>query len=131
MAQSLEVRVPFLDHELVELCAWIPPALKMRGWREKYILRRALASVLPAEVRNRRKRGLIAPSGAWLKRRNLPWVDDMLSAAAVRRKGYFNAAEVPRMLEAHRSGERDCASVLMSILSVQVWDDLFIRGCRM
>lgn len=130
MAQSLEARVPFLDHELVELCAGIPPALKMRGWREKYILRRALESVLPGEILARRKRGLMAPSGAWLKRRDLPWVDDMLSPGAVRSKGYFNAAEVTRILEAHRSGKRDCASVLMSILSVQVWDDLFVKGFR-
>src|SRR5580704_3873323 len=56
MAFGLEVRVPFLDHELVEFCSRIPPTLKMRGFREKYILREALRGVLPDEIRTRKKR---------------------------------------------------------------------------
>jgi asparagine synthetase B (glutamine-hydrolysing) len=61
MARGLEARVPFLDTELVELCARIPPSLKLRGLREQYVLRQALAGVLPDDIRWRRKRPLMAP----------------------------------------------------------------------
>ncbi len=70
MAYSLEVRVPFLDHELVELCNQIPPALKMRGLQEKHILRQAMRDNLPPEIHRRRKRALSAPYGQWI--RDLP-----------------------------------------------------------
>jgi len=77
MAYSLEVRVPFLDHELVEFCAEIPPTLKMRGIEEKYILRRAMRDSLPAEIVRRKKRGLSAPYVQWI--RDLPeFVTDLL-----------------------------------------------------
>ena len=128
MAYSQEARVPFLDHELVELCAQIPPALKMRGVREKYILRRAMRHVLPREIVERRKRGLAAPSDQWM--RHLPeFAVDLLSPGTVRAKGYFDETQVSMMVERHREGTADYARHLMGMLEVHLWDDLFRRGC--
>jgi asparagine synthase (glutamine-hydrolysing) len=127
MAHSVEARVPFLDHELVELCVRIPPSLKMKGLREKYILRQSMAKVLPREILQRKKRGLAAPSSAWLAGRLPPFAEAMLSEESVREKGYFNASRVVALLQQHRSGAADRGRLLMGILGVQLWDDMFVR----
>lgn len=129
MAYSLEVRVPFLDHEFVEFCARIPPALKMRGLREKYILRRAMRNDLPEEIVRRKKRGLAAPYGQWI--RDLPeFAKELLSEKELREKGYFNSKLVLDMLEQHRSGKANYAPQLMGVLGIHIWDRLFVQGCR-
>ncbi len=128
MAYGLEARVPFLDHELVELCARVPPELKMRGLREKHILRQALQGTLPAEILQRRKRGLSAPYWPWQP--GLPeFVEDALSESQLHSKGYFNAKQVRHMLEQHQNGREHFGKELLGVLSVQLWDDLFVRGC--
>ena len=129
MAHSVEARVPFLDHEFVELCSRIPPNLKMRGLHEKHILRRALEGALPPEILKRRKRGLSAPVWPW--RDSLPeFVDDALSKSRLHTKGYFNPQYVRGMLERHQNGKANFGRELMGVLNVQLWDDLFVHGCR-
>ena len=130
MAYSLEARVPFLDHELVELCTQIPPSLKMKHLKEKYIFRKSMASHLPPEIVNRKKRGLLAPSGPWL-RENMPeYIKYFFSEPQLRKKGYFNPSFVRQLLNQHRAGQSNFSRALMVILSVQVWDELFILGCK-
>lgn len=125
MSQGLEVRVPFLDHELVQLCAQIPPALKMRGLQEKYILRRAMQDDLPREIAWRRKRGLAAPFSQWL--RGLPeFAAELLSPEQVRARGYFEPKVVAALLEQHRGGGTLHAKSLLGVLAVQLWDELFM-----
>jgi asparagine synthase (glutamine-hydrolysing) len=129
MAYGLEARVPFLDHEFVELCSQIPPNLTMRGLHEKHILRRALEGVLPKEILERRKRGLSAPFWPWQRR--LPeFVADALSESRLHTKGYFNPQHVRHMLEQHQDGKARFGKELLGVLSVQLWDDLFVQGCR-
>jgi asparagine synthase (glutamine-hydrolysing) len=124
MAHGLEVRVPFLDHELVELCTQIPPGLKMRGLREKYVLRRAMQGDLPSEIVWRRKRGLAAPFSQWM--RQLPaFAADLLSAEQVRARGYFEPAAVAALIARHREGGTRHAKSLLGVLAIQLWDDLF------
>lgn len=128
MAHGLEARVPFLDHEFVELCSRIPPNLKMRGLQEKHILRRALEGALPPEILKRRKRGLSAPLWPWQGR--LPeFVEDALSKNSLHKKGYFNPQYVRHMLEQHQNAKANFGRELIGVLNVQLWDDLFIRGC--
>src|SRR5262249_52954334 len=99
MAHGVEVRVPFLDHELVELCARIPTSLKLRGWTEKYILRRAMERQLPREIAWRRKNGLRAPVRSWLRSPKLPdFAVELLGPPALRRTGYFEPAVVATLL---------------------------------
>jgi asparagine synthase (glutamine-hydrolysing) len=129
MSYGLEARVPFLDHEFVELCCQIPPNLKMRGLHEKYILRRALEGVLPTEILKRRKRGLSAPFWPWQRR--LPeFVADALSESRLHKKGHFNPQFVRHMLEQHQNGKAHFGKELLGVLNVQLWDDLFVQGCR-
>ncbi len=128
MAHSLEARVPFLDHEFVEFCSRIPPDLKMRRLEEKHILRLAMRYDLPAEICQRRKRGLSTPYGQWI--RCLPeFADDLLSVGKLREKGYFDAGFVTNMLKYHKSGRADYGRQLMTVLGVHLWDDLFMQGC--
>jgi len=129
MAHGLEARVPFLDHELVELCAQIPPALKLRGAQEKHILRQALQRVLPPEILGRKKRGLMAPVSGWLRAPLPPFAEDLLSRDRLREKGYFAPDAVRALLERHRQQTGPAwGSLLLRVLSIQLWDELFVRA---
>lgn len=130
MAHSLEARVPFLDHELVELCAHIPPSLKMRGSKEKYILRKAMGGRLPPEILKRKKHAFSAPSSAWLRGELPEFAMEMLSRKQLRDKGYFNPEYVADLLAKHRTGKANYTRPLMAILGIQIWDKIFMHGCQ-
>jgi len=127
MAYGLEARVPFLDHELVELCARIPPSLKLRGLREKHILRRALAGALPDDIRWRRKRPLMAPLDAWLRGSLPAFAEELLSPTRLRATGYFEPAAIERLITEVRAGRGFDARILLMVLGVELWDALFRR----
>ena len=94
MANSVEARVPFLDHELIEFCSQVPVNLKMRGFQEKYILRRSMNGVLPQEIISRKKRPLTTPTLTWL--RNLPqFALDLLTEGRIQEKGLFDRLLLP------------------------------------
>ena len=125
MAHSLEARVPFLDHPLVEFCSTIPPWVKLRRWQEKAVLRDAMRGVLPREIRERKKVPMSAPIRDWM-RRSLPDVAaESLADARVRAAGYFEPACVARLLGQHQSGAADHGRLLLLIASTHLWDDLF------
>ena len=128
MACGLEVRVPFLDHELVELCAGIPPSLKMHGGTEKYVLRRAVERTLPSELVWRRKRGLSAPATGWWRGPLPEFARESLSEDRLRRTGYFDPGAVAEVLRRHRRGAADLSQVLNAVLGVQLWHRLFLEG---
>ena len=128
MAYSLEVRVPFLDHKVVEFCAAIPPSLKLRGLTEKYILRKAMQPLLPREIYHRKKRGLRAPFKQWMQEKLPEFAEELLSARSLRAKGYFKPEIVERMLAQHRTGAKDYGVLLIGVLAVQLWDDLFLSN---
>jgi len=122
MAHSLEARVPFLDHVLVEFCATIPPWIKRRRGREKHVLRRAMRGILPPEICWRMKFGLSAPTGDWMAN-TLP----LLSERSVREKGYFNPSRVAALVAEHQTGQKDRSRLLLTILTTHLWDDLFLK----
>ncbi|MBW2688825.1 MAG: asparagine synthase (glutamine-hydrolyzing) [Deltaproteobacteria bacterium] len=130
MSSSLEARVPFLDHEFVELCAKIPSSLKLKFRQEKYVLRQAMRKHLPSEIVQRKKRGLRAPNDSWLRGEMSPYVEEMLSTKRIKENGYFNEKTVRGYLEQHRAGKGNFARPLMASLCVQVWDELFVKGCH-
>ena len=129
MAHSLEVRVPFLDHELVEFCARIPPSLHMRG-REKHILRCALRKVLPRSIVERPKRGLATPVDAWLSGDLPGFAEESLSRRRLLDAGYFRPDAVRSLLESHRAGRGRYGDLLLGILWIQLWDELVRGACR-
>src|SRR4029077_16304004 len=102
MAYSVEARVPFLDHELVEFCARIPPRVKMKWLREKHILRRAMESVLPPYIVLRKKWALHLPWEEWLRDDLPPFAAELLSDRALRETGYFDPGNVASILRRHR-----------------------------
>jgi asparagine synthase (glutamine-hydrolysing) len=129
MAYGLEARVPFLDHEFVELCSRIPAKLKIHWLNEKHILRRALERDLPAGIVTRKKRGMAAPYWPW--KGSLPeFAADVLSEQRVRDKGYFNPNTVSLMLERHTKGDAQFGKELLGVVSIQLWDDLFVQRGR-
>jgi asparagine synthase (glutamine-hydrolysing) len=126
MAATLEVRVPFLNVELVELAARMPPELKLRGLKRKYILKRAAERLLPREVVWRKKAGFGAPVRSWLRGALRPLVDDLLSEETVRRRGLFRPAEVRRVVEANQSGREDFGLHVFQLLTLELWHREFL-----
>jgi asparagine synthase (glutamine-hydrolysing) len=90
MANSVEARYPFLDINLIEFCRGIPPDLKLNGFTEKYILKKAAANLLPSEIIEREKFGFVAPGSPALLQQKIDWVSDLLSYDRIKRQGYFN-----------------------------------------
>ena len=126
MATSMEVRVPLLDHELVEMAAHIPARLKLKGLTRKYVLKRAAEAWLPREVVYRKKAGFSAPLRAWLARDLREMVGDLLSEANVRRRGYFDYAVVRRLIDDTRSGREDNNLKIFQLLTLELWHREFI-----
>ena len=128
MAASLEARVPFLDHHVVELAMRIPPSVLLRGGEPKHLLRQSLARVLPPELARRRKRGMTAPRQGWLRGPLPEFAAESLSPAALRDAGYFDTGAVVRLLDAHRAARVDAGDLLLGVLGVQLWHSMFARG---
>lgn len=126
MAANLEVRVPFLNYELVELAARMPPSLKLHGLRRKYILKRVAEKLLPKDVVWRKKAGFGAPIRSWLRGPLRPMVDELLSEETVKRRGLFNPQEVQRIIAANLSGREDYNLQVFQLLTLELWQRTFI-----
>jgi asparagine synthase (glutamine-hydrolysing) len=126
MAATLEVRVPLLNHELVELAARMPPRLKLKGLRRKYILKKAAEELLPRDVVWRKKAGFGAPIRAWLRGPLKSLVDELLSEEVVRSRGLFRPEEVRRVVEANLSGREDFNLQVLQLLTLEMWQREFI-----
>ena len=126
MAANLEVRVPFLNREMIEMTARMPPRLKLRGLKRKYVLKRALEEVLPKDVVWRKKAGFGAPIRSWLRGALRPLVDDLLSEETVRRRCIFRPSEVKRVVQANFSGREDYNLQVFQLLGLELWHRTFI-----
>lgn len=126
MAATLEVRVPFLNVELVELAARMPVQMKLRGLKRKYILKRAAESLLPRDVVWRKKAGFGAPIRSWLRGALKPMVEDLLSEETVRRRGLFRPEEVRRIIDANLSGREDYNLQVFQLLTLELWQREFM-----
>ncbi|HLY61109.1 MAG TPA: asparagine synthase (glutamine-hydrolyzing) [Terriglobia bacterium] len=123
MACSLELRTPFLDHRLVEFAAQMPASLKVRGFKLKYLLKRAVGKWLPREIVHRQKRGFSVPISKWMRKELRPLLDETLNSEKLKREGIFNATYVRQMLENHWSGRSDYRKPLWTLLCFQLWSD--------
>ncbi len=126
MAASVEVRVPLLDDELVDLAARIPSSLKLKGWRRKYIFKRSQEGTLPRDVIWRRKAGFGAPIRSWLAGDLAPLVDDLLSDATLRRRGLVDPAAVRRLRVDNAAGRADRSLQIYALLSLELWCATFL-----
>jgi len=121
MAASLEERVPFLDHKLVELAAGIPSRILVRGFRAKALLRDALAPLLPREILQRKKVGFAVPVGPWFRNQLKPMVQDLLLSPGAATKDYFHRANMERLVREHLEGVRDRQKQLWALLNFELW----------
>jgi asparagine synthase (glutamine-hydrolysing) len=126
MAANLEVRVPFLNRHMIELASRMPPALKLRGFRRKYILKRAMEKLLPRDVIWRKKAGFGAPIRSWLRGPLRPLVDELLSDETVSRRGLFRPEEVKRLIDLNLSGREDLSLQVFLLLNLELWQRQFI-----
>jgi len=126
MASSTEVRVPLLDHDLVELAARIPAGLKLKGLTGKYVLKRAAEAWLPREIVHRKKAGFSAPVRAWLVRDLRDFVEDLLSESNIRSRGYFQYSQVRRLIDDNLSGREDNSLKVFQLLTLELWHRAFI-----
>jgi asparagine synthase (glutamine-hydrolysing) len=128
MAHSLEVRVPFVDHVLVEAVFPLPERVKIgRWWQGKRLLRRALGPRLPAAHFQAPKRGFVGPTSAWLRCELRELLGDELSPARQRRLGYFAPAAVDTLLREHLSARQNREGILWALLCFSTWHRLYVE----
>lgn len=126
MAAGVEVRVPFLDLDLVEYAARIPQGMKQRGSVGKWILKKAMEPYLPHDVIYRPKSGFGAPLRRWMRNELRPLLGELLSADSLKRRGLFDPAAVQRLIARNDGGQVDAAYTLLSLLSIEIWCRRFI-----
>ncbi|MBV9227978.1 MAG: asparagine synthase (glutamine-hydrolyzing), partial [Chloroflexi bacterium] len=128
MAVSLEVRGPFLDYTLVEFAARLPPTLRLRGISGKYLLKRAMQDVLPAQVIHRSKLGFNIPYKNWLRNELRDLMFDALSPQRLRQQGFFNPSYVQLLMHQHVAETHDHAHKLWPLLMFQLWAERYLAG---
>ncbi|MDT4968991.1 MAG: hypothetical protein QOJ64_3728 [Acidobacteriota bacterium] len=129
MATSVEARVPFLDHHLVEYALALPRELKVEGTSGKHILKRALEEILPKDLLYSPKRGFGAPVREWFRNGLGEWFDSHLMNSTMRRRDFFDYKFIARLLDEHRSGKREWGFHLWALLNLSLWYERWIdRG---
>jgi asparagine synthase (glutamine-hydrolysing) len=126
MATSVEARVPFLDHHLIEYAMSLPRTLKVKGGTGKHILKRALESVLPADVLYKPKRGFGAPVREWFRGPEGESLIGQLMNSSIRERNFFDYAFIQRLVDEHRRETRDWSANLWCLLNLSLWYDRWI-----
>jgi len=129
MANSLELRVPLLDHQVLEFAASLPPNFKVQGSRTKRILKAAFAKVLPEEILRRKKAGFPVPYASWLRNEFSKGIEDILLSGLATSRGYFKRSEVTRLLHAN-SRDGNYSKEVFSLLVLELWHQRFVDLTR-
>ncbi|MBU9338181.1 asparagine synthase (glutamine-hydrolyzing) [Burkholderia multivorans] len=123
MAVSLETRMPFLDHHVVEFAWRLPASLRLPEGQSKALLRRLLDRYVPTELIDRPKQGFCAPIDHWLRGALRDWADALLQPSRLRDEGFFDAAAVERLWRQHQTGRMNWQHQLWTVLMFQAWLD--------
>ena len=126
MAFGVEVRVPFLDLDLIEFASQIPEKFKQCGAEGKWILKKAMEPYLPHEIIYRRKSGFGAPLRRWMRHDLKGLLDDLLSTDSLRHRGIFDPTAVHKMIADNALGKVDASYTLLSLLCIEIWCRRFI-----
>ncbi len=126
MAANLEVRVPFLNKEMLDLTCRLPSSLKIKGLKRKYILKKAAEQLLPKDVVWRKKAGFGAPIRSWLRGPLRPMVNDLLSESQVKARGLFDTRAVRDVIDANLSGREDYNLHVFFLLTLEIWIQEFL-----
>jgi asparagine synthase (glutamine-hydrolysing) len=128
MAHALEGRVPFVDHRVVEFAMGLPADLRLHRLTKKYVLRRAMADVLPPETLRGRKRGFNVPIPAWLAGDLRDLMHDVLGPKRTREWGFFDPTHVQQLIEDHEQRRADRSRPLWALLVFTLWCERYVRG---
>ncbi|MGI9641433.1 MAG: asparagine synthase (glutamine-hydrolyzing) [Acidimicrobiia bacterium] len=127
MAQSLELRVPLLDHRVLEFAASLPSSRKLRGFQTKYLLKEALRAQVPDEIRTRKKTGFPVPYERWIAEASAGPVSDLLLDDVAIDRGYFRRSEIEAMLR-RNADAGDLSREVFSLIVLELWHRLFVDG---
>ena len=128
MAASIESRVPFLDHPLVEFSARIPAEQQIKGMAGKFILKEAVADVLPHDIIYRKKMGFPTPWAYWLAGGQLDQIETLLTEPRSALRGLFRADAISRIFAEHRAGRRDHGNRIWRLLNLEWWQRVCLEG---
>jgi asparagine synthase (glutamine-hydrolysing) len=128
MANSVEARVPFLDHEFVEFAMALPPEMKVRRGVGKYALKKAVEAILPNEIVHRRKQGFGAPVSEWFQGALGERVQREIRSSALADRGLLNYDYLDELWARHRGGRGDFAFHLWNVYNVSAWYDYWVAG---
>jgi asparagine synthase (glutamine-hydrolysing) len=123
MFHSLEVRPPFLDHVLLTFAMQIPPGLKIRRSQTKYLLKSALADLIPPPLLHRSKRGFSVPLAGWLRNELRDVVDHYLGRQGLQRLPFLNAGEVKKIVDEHQAGRNNNENKIWALLILSAWKE--------
>ena len=126
MLHSLEVRVPYLDHTLVEFAFSLPGSVKLKGKTTKWILKETFKDLLPPEIMNRPKHGFDVPVGEWFRNELSDLVEEVGSESTTNRRGLFDPRQVRRIIKDHQDGKRDYNNQLWILLSLELWQRQYL-----
>jgi asparagine synthase (glutamine-hydrolysing) len=127
MANSLEARVPFLDHRVLEYAAALPAGLKLRGLTKKYILKRTMSRDLPAEILHGKKRGFNVPIPGWLNHELRDLIHEVLARDRLKDVGFFKAEAVAGMVRDHELRRVDYSRNIWCLLIFMLWHEAYAR----
>jgi asparagine synthase (glutamine-hydrolysing) len=128
MAASIESRVPFLDHELVEFAAQIPASVQLRGASGKQILKKAMEDLLPHSIIYRPKLGFPTPWSDWLAGPRLDAIEHLLLEPRSVERGFFRPIAIKRLFEEHRARHRDHYDRIWRLLNFELWQRVCVEG---
>jgi asparagine synthase (glutamine-hydrolysing) len=128
MAASIESRVPFLDHVLVEFATRIPSEVQLQGLAGKVILKKAVEDLLPHSILHRRKLGFPTPWSGWLAGPRLDAIEKLLTGTRSMQRGYFKREAIERLFAEHRAKYRDHYDRIWRLLSLELWHRVCIEG---
>jgi len=128
MATSVEARVPFLDHKLVEFAMSLPRHMKFRNGETKYILKQALKGIIPDRVIQRQKKGFGTPINQYMLDRMGNFVEHALLNSPLRKRGLFDYDFIARLLAEHRAERVNYSFFLWSLLNLSLWYEHWIDG---
>jgi len=130
MANSLELRVPLLDHRLLELAASLPAHYKLNGFALKYIWKKAMSKRVPDKILKRRKAGFPVPYGLWLRNSLKDQVHAILTDRKAVERGYFDKSAVEKLINANNNSGAYSKEVF-SLVALELWHRMFLDGERL
>ncbi len=126
MAAAVEGRPPLIDHRIVEYMFNLAPQYRIRGNRQKYLLKKVLEKYIPSEIINRPKAPFSAPIRLWLKGQLLEMVSDILSESSIKKKGIYNHKYVQQLIYKNNKGMEDNSQVIWRLITNELWFRTFI-----